>query len=152
MVNSLAVMLSLLLLAVAQPATRPNFSGEWKMNAEKSNFGALPAPTVLTRSIVHAEPSLTIVEHQVGAMGEQKQTRKYVTDGTPITFDAQGAAVSSSAKWTENTLIVVSTVEAIGLTFNDTMTLSPDGKTMTSVVHVASPQGDIDLTVVFEKQ
>jgi hypothetical protein len=152
MVNGLAVLLSFVLLAAAQPATRPNFTGEWKMNAEKSNFGALPPPTVLTRSIVHEEPSLTIVEHQVGAMGEQKQTRKYLTDGTPTTFDAQGTSVSSSAKWSDNTLVVVSNVDAVGLTFNDTMTLSPDGKTMTSVVHVASPQGDIDLTVVFEKQ
>ena len=49
-------------------------------------------------------------------------------------------------------LVIVSNVEAIGLSFNDKMTVSPDGKTMTSVVHVSSPQGDIDVTIVFDRE
>jgi hypothetical protein len=34
----------------------------------------------------------------------------------------------------------------------DRMLLSPDGKTLTSVVKLTSPQGDIDMKVLFEKQ
>jgi hypothetical protein len=139
-------------LAGSQPAAKPNFTGEWKMNAAKSNFGLLPPPTTLTRSIKHDEPTLTIVEQQVGALGEQSTTRKYVTDGTPTTFETQGATVPSSAKWEESALLVVSTVEALGLSFSDKMTLSSDGKTLTSVVHITSPQGDADMTVVFDRE
>ena len=73
-----------------QPATKPNFSGEWKINVAKSNFGPLPPPTVMNRTITHTEPALTIVEEQQSAMGDQKTTRKYVTDGSEITFDVQG--------------------------------------------------------------
>jgi hypothetical protein len=138
-------------LFIGQSA-KPNFTGEWMMNVAKSNFGALPAPTTLTRSIKHDEPNLTIVEYQLGALGEQSATRKYLTDGTPTTFEAQGVTVPSSAKWEDNALVVVSNVDAIALTFNDRMTLSPDGKTLTSVVRISSAQGDADMTVVFERK
>jgi hypothetical protein len=40
----------------------------------------------------------------------------------------------------------------IGATFTDKMSLSSDGRTLTSLVHITSPQGDIDITVVFDKQ
>ena len=42
--------------AVAQQ--KPNFSGNWKINQAKSNFGDVPAPDTFTRKIVHAEPSM----------------------------------------------------------------------------------------------
>jgi hypothetical protein len=152
MANLLMSLLAAVVLVTSQTGPKPNFTGEWKVNLTKSNFGALPPPTSLTRSITHDEPKLTIVEQQVGALGEQSATRTYVTDGTPTTFEAQGATVPTSATWQDNTLLVVSSVEAIGLTFNDRMTLSPDGKTLTSVVHISSPQGDVEMTVVFERE
>ena len=42
----------------------PNLSGEWKMNPAKSDFGAMPAPEVLTRVIKHSDPSLQITTHR----------------------------------------------------------------------------------------
>lgn len=152
MLNVLTTVIALTLMASMQPATKPDLSGEWKINLERSNFGPIPAPTTFTRSIAHKEPSITIEEHQVSALGDQKQTRKYVTDGTPISFDVQGATVNSSASWSERALVVTSTVDMVGLTFLDTMTLSADGKTLTSNVKVGSPQGDVDVVIVFDKQ
>lgn len=32
------------------------------------------------------------------------------------------------------------------------MTLSAEGKVLTSLVHITSPQGEVDFTVVFERQ
>jgi hypothetical protein len=150
--NLLGTLLAFAILAVGQPATRPNFSGEWKINVAKSNFGALPPPSVMNRSITHSEPALTIVEEQQSTMGDQKTTRKYVTDGSEITFDVQGAVVASAASWKDSALILSSRVDAAGVTFTDRMTLSPDGKTLTSVVHITSAQGEADITVVFDKQ
>jgi hypothetical protein len=151
-INLLATLLAVAAVAAGQPAAKPNFSGEWKMNAAKSNFGALPPPSVMNRTITHTEPALTIVEEQQSAMGDQKTTRKYVTDGSEITFDVQGMAVASSATWKDNVLLVVSRVDGAGLTFTDRMTLAPDGKSLTSAVHITSAQGDMDITVVFDKQ
>ena len=150
--NTLATVLAVALAIGGQTAAKPNFSGEWKLNVAKSNFGPLPPPAFITRTITHAEPALTIVEQQRSDLGDQDTTRKYVTDGTETNFTANGAEVKGSAKWDEATLVVVSTVDTIGLTFNDKMSVSADGKTLTSIVRIGSPQGDLDLTLVFEKQ
>ena len=131
---------------------KPNFSGNWKMNQVKSDFGAAPAPDTFTRKIVHAEPSISIDEVQGSPLGEQATSRKLTTDGKEGTFDAGGAQVKATAKWEGDTLVVVSTVAAIGISYNDRMSLSPDGKVLTSVVKLDTPDGAIDVKVVFEKQ
>lgn len=141
-----------LTVAVVDAQSKPNFSGDWKMNLVKSDWGAAPAPDTMTRKIVHAEPALTIDEEQASPFGPQRTTRKYITDGTESTFQASGADVRTSAKWDGNALVAVSTVEVAGLVYNDRMTLSADGKTLTSVVKLTTPQGPIDVTVVFDKQ
>ena len=149
--NILATIFALTLV-VGQPASKPDFSGEWKMNVAKSDFGPLPPPTLITRSITHAEPALAIAEEQQSAMGDQKTTRKYVTDGTETTFDVNGATVKSAAKWADATLNVLSTADAIGITLDEMMSLSEDGKTLTSAIQIKSPQGDVTVTIVFERQ
>jgi hypothetical protein len=133
-------------------ADKPNFSGDWKMNAAKSNFGPIPGPASIVRKVTHAEPSLAIVEEQQGDMGTQVTTRKYTTDGKEITFESGGAVVRGTAVWEGNTLILTSIVDAISVTFTDRMSLSADGRTLTSAVHIASAQGDLDLVVAFDKQ
>jgi hypothetical protein len=150
--NIVGTILALALVAGGQSAVKPNFSGEWKVNLAKSDFGPLPPPSAMSRTITHDEPALTIVEAQRSDMGDQNTTRKYVTDGTETSFTANGAVVKGSAVWSENTLVVVSKVDAIGATFNDIMSLSADGKALTSKVHITSPQGEVDLTVVFDRQ
>ena len=152
MINALAIALALVLTFPGQPSGKPNFSGEWKMNAAKSNFGVVPPPDSITRSITHAEPALTIVEKQSSARGDQNTTRTYTTDGSPTTFEVGGATVKTSAKWAGTTLEVTSYVELMGATFDDKITLSADGRTMTSALKISTPQGDVDITVVFEKQ
>jgi hypothetical protein len=131
---------------------KPNFSGNWKMNQAKSNFGQVPAPDTFTRTIVHAEPSITIDEEQATPLGPQQTQRKMTTDGEESTFDVSGADVKATAKWEGRTLLVVGKVEVASLSYNDRMSLSPDGKTLTSVVRLDTPEGAFDVTVVFEKQ
>jgi len=141
----------LAVVSTVQTAT-PNFSGDWKMNLAKSDFGGLPAPSSIVRTITHAEPSMKIVETQRSDIGDQSTTRAYTINGAATTFTSQGAEVRTQAEWTGATLLVTSTVDAAGLTFKDRMSLSADGRTLTSLVHIASPQGEVDLTVVFDKQ
>jgi hypothetical protein len=131
---------------------KPNFSGDWKINQVKSNFGGVPAPDTFTRKIVHAEPSIAIDEEQATPIGLQQTSRKMTTDGKESTFNASGADVKASAKWDGNTLVVVSNVEVASIVYNDRMSLSPDGKTLTSTVRLDTPQGSIDVVVVFDKQ
>ena len=136
----------------AQSGRKPDFSGSWTMNAAKSTFGVVPPPASITRKITHAEPAMAIEEVQDSPLGVQETTRKYQTDGSETTFSAQGADVKTSAKWEGDVLVVISTVEMIGISYNDRMSLSPDGKTLTSTIAIGSPQGNVDVVVVFDKQ
>lgn len=148
----LVATLVLVALSAVQAPAKPDFSGDWKMNPSKSDFGGLPAPSSIVRAIAHTEPALKIVETQRSDMGDQSTTRSYTTNGTPTTFTSQGAEVRTQAEWNGTTLLVTSVVDAVGLTFKDRMSLSADGKTLTSLVHIASPQGEVDINLVFDKQ
>ena len=60
--------------------------------------------------------------------------------------------MKGTAVWAGNEVVVTSEVEVAMLKYIDRMTLSPDGKTLTSVIKLATPQGDLDMKVIFEKQ
>jgi hypothetical protein len=141
--------------AVASAAAvshKPDFSGEWKMNAAKSIYGAIPAPALFVRKIAHAEPHITIMEEQSGGGSDGTITRKMTTDGKPANIDLNGTPVACSAAWDGTTLIATTAVDSAGVTFKDKMTLSEDGKTLTSVVKITSSQGEGELTIVFDRQ
>jgi len=148
-------LLAAALIAAGAPVRaqqKPNLSGNWKMNLMKSNWGAAPAPNSFTRKIVHTEPSISIDEEQDTPLGLQKTARKLTTDGKESTFDVGGAEVKATANWEGSTLLVVTKVDVADVSYKDRMSLSPDGKTLTSVVHVDTPGGAVDVTVVFDKQ
>ena len=74
-----ALILGLSLMALIGAATdKPNFSGEWKMNAAKSNFGQLPPPGSFVRKIQHKDPSLSIIEEQIGRASCRERVSPYV--------------------------------------------------------------------------
>jgi hypothetical protein len=156
-VNTLskALLIIAALASIALAADKPNFSGEWKVNTAKSNFGPIPAPATYARKVTHAEPSITIEDTQTGsALGDQHDTRTYNTDGTEITYQNNGADVKSGATWDGDALQISSkvSIQGMDIVVKDKITLGDDGKTMTDAVHIAAPQGDIDLTLVFDKQ
>ena len=149
-----AVALLIAAVALAVPAVaaeKPNFSGDWKMNTAQSNFGPLPGPSSVVRKITHTEPSLVIVEQQEGGLGDQTTTRKYTTDGSDMSFEASGATIKGKAVWEGDVLVLTSTLDEMGVKFTDRMTITGDGK-LTSAVHISSPQGDVDILIVFDRQ
>jgi hypothetical protein len=150
-----AVLIVAALAGSALAADKPDFSGDWKMNAAKSNFGALPAPATYTRKVTHAEPSITIEDSQTGgAMGDQHDKRTYTTDGAPVTYQANGADVKAALTWNCDALQIdaKASIQGMDVVITDKISLADGGKTMTDAVHVATGQGDIDLTLVFDKQ
>jgi hypothetical protein len=148
-----STLIALALTAHDAPAqSKPNFSGSWKMNGAKSDWGLMPAPASIERKITHAEPALTIVEDQDAGFGVQSATRAYTTDGKGSTFMSSGAEVKGTAVWEGNDLVVTSAVDVASLKFVDRMSLSADGKTLTSTITLTSPDGTLDLKVIFDKQ
>ena len=143
------------LAGICLAADKPNFSGDWKLNVSKSDFGAIPAPATYNRKVTHAEPSITIDDTQTGtAAGDQHDTRTYTTDGKEISYQTNGAEVKSAATWDGDALQINSkaSVQGMDMLFKDKLTLDDGGKTMKEAVHIASPQGEFDITLVFDKQ
>jgi hypothetical protein len=138
--------------AGATAADKPDFSGDWKMNPAKSAYGPIPMPSSFIRKISHKEPSLVIVEEQTQDGVNQVTKRAVTTDGHAATLDINGTQATCSATWDGNAIIANSAVDSYGITFRDRMTLSADGKVLTSEIQVFSSQGDAAMTIVFDRQ
>ena len=139
---------------LALAADKPDFSGTWKMDPDKSVFGPIPPPTSMTRVIDHKDPAVKVDQTQVGLQGEIKVSYKYSTDGTETTNSFIGNELKSKATWDGKNLLIASTANMGGaeVKLKDKWTLSDDGKTLTDVLSISSPQGDFDLTYVLVKQ
>lgn len=140
-------------LALLQ-AAKPDFSGSWKLNAGKSDFGALPAPDTRTDKITYADPQLKDTMTQSGQMGEATAELTYSTDGKETTNTIRGNEVKSTAKWDGDELAIDSKAQFNGtdITLKDRWALSADGKTLTISRHVGSSMGETDQKIVLEKQ
>jgi hypothetical protein len=125
------------LLAVAfgllQAQAKPNFSGTWKLNTGKSDFGAMSAPDTRTGRITHEDPDLKDSFTQSGQMGQVTAEMKYST--------GDELAIAGKAQF-----------NGADVTLNDRWSLSADGKTLTIQRHVTSPMGETDRKIVLEKQ
>ncbi len=143
-----AAIASFLLAAQAQPAA--NFTGVWKLNLSKSDYGPVPQPEAMTRTVNHNDPSLQISTYQKGAMGEATTELKYTTDGKM----AENKGSKGSAKWDGDKLVIDSVRDMQGteIKFHEIWSLSPDGKVLTINNHLIAPQGEFDITLVFDKQ
>jgi hypothetical protein len=148
----ISILCMLSLAGFAQAA--PNFSGDWKMNVAKSDFGPVPAPEALTRTVKHADPVIEYSTRQKGEQGEVTTEIKYTTDGKPCVNKINGGDAKGTAKWQGDSLVIESTRDFQGMQLQskETWTLSDGGKTLVINNHISVPQGDFDLKLVLEKQ
>lgn len=147
--------LALLLFGAAgQAQAKPNFTGQWKIDPAKSNLGGMPAPDVFDRTIEHNDPKLHVVTKQSGPQGERTTDVNYATDGSEVTNKMGQVEAKSTAVWDGDALAITTRIEFNGnkVEFKEKWTLSEDGKTMNAALHVASPQGEFDGTIVLLKQ
>ncbi len=133
---------------------KPNFSGDWKLNAAKSDFGPMPAPDKMDRKITHEDPSLKYSTTQVSAQGEFTAEMSYTTDGKSTTNKTPRGEVTGSAKWDGDVLAIGSKRELQGMeiTQNERWSLSADGKALTVENKINTPQGDFEIKIVLDKQ
>ena len=137
-------------------AAAPDFSGEWKLNVDKSDFGMAPPISSRTDKIVHKDPSLKITRTQTLAAGSGTSEYTCTTDGKDCDISISGAAikVSGAFKWVDSAL----TFDGKGvynggdLTIHETWNLSPDHATITIQRHLGIAEGETDQKLVLEKQ
>jgi hypothetical protein len=144
----------LLGLAAASASAKPNFAGNWKLNTAKSDFGQFPAPSSMTQTITHEDPSLKVAAKMATDNGDFEFESNYSTDAKETTNTFGPNEMKSVAKWDGDTL-AIQTKGSFGdseVTIKDKWELSADGKTLTIQRHFSSSQGEMDQKMIFEKQ
>ena len=150
---SITFIIAISLVAVSAQQ-KPDFSGTWKLNVSKSDFGVLGGPDSRTDVITHKEPSISAKVTAEGARGKQEFTLNYTTDGKEAVNKMGDREIKSTLKWAGTSLVINSK-----FVYNDAdvvaeanWSLSADGKTLTINQHFSSSLGEADQKIVLEKQ
>jgi hypothetical protein len=158
-VLTLFAVLTLAVVAVLVPSharaqSVPNLSGEWKLNIALSDFGSIPPPLMLTRSIRHNDPSLRISTYQKVAQGESTTELVYTTDGRECVNKIRDSEARGTAKWQGDRLVIesVRNLQGSDIKSVETWTLSNGGKMLTIASHIALQQQEYNIKFVFDKQ
>jgi hypothetical protein len=141
-------MFSLAYLVEAQ--SKPNVSGTWKMNAEKSKFEK-GGPKTITIKFDHQDAKLIEAFSITNEQGERTLNFTYTLDGKEAAQEMGGQAITTIAKWEGNALIL-EFKNGQGFNFNRKINVSGDGKTMTIDVKQTNANGSVSDTVVLDKQ
>ncbi len=146
----------------ATPATaKPNFSGTWKLNVDKSEFGQVPPPMTETNVIVQTGNDIKITTNSDGDRGKEVYTLPFTIGGdeTPTPKDAfpdtaEFKILSSKGEWRDTSLVVTHKISYQGGagTMVATFVLSPDGKFFTKTTLISLDLGEFDTKTIFEKQ
>ncbi|MBE0657877.1 MAG: hypothetical protein IH602_09315 [Bryobacteraceae bacterium] len=141
-------------LLAGSVAAKPNFTGDWKLNAAKSSFGDFPAPSSMTLKIAHEEPGLKVATAMVSEYGDWNTEAAYTTDGKECVNKMREAESKSVLKWEADALAINTKAEFGGnpMTIDDKWSLSEDGKTLTIERKFSSDRGELIQKVVMDKQ
>jgi hypothetical protein len=158
---STAALLAAFATAPALAQAKPDFSGAWKLNAEKSDpmggggggGGGMMRDAVTT--ITQTATELTLVTK----FGENSRTAAYKLDGTEsVNPGMRGGESKTKAKWDGATLVLEHVRNMSGpngdmqVTSKEVRSLSADGKTMTVVTTTQGPNGEMTRKMVYDKQ
>jgi hypothetical protein len=143
--------LMMVLMFVQGPAAlpKPDFSGQWVLNAAESDFGIIPPPQCRALTLTHREPEVVSEETQPDGTGCGVRVR-YTTDGAPVTYTTNDTPMGARMTWAGAGLIIVRMSDD-GVTMRIEATVSPDGKKLTRAFQVESPQGSAEWTYVYDR-
>ena len=141
-------------VAAAQTkSTKPNFSGRWVLNLEKSKL-QIPQPTSSLFEIDHREPKFRLTRTHVYADRSDTITMDLTTDGTEYPQEFGELRSRTRLYWAESTLILdmkVSLKDHKG-TNVDRYSLENAGQTFVAVERLRSSQHSHDNIWVFDRQ
>lgn len=146
--------LALAFVAVtAIAADKPNFTGNWKLNAAKSDFGPMPGPEKFDRKVDHKDPEIKLSTTQSREGNQRTTDATYIIDGKEHDVQMGPTTAKVTASWKDAVLEVVAKREIQGNAISSTelWSLSADGKVITVDSTIAAPQGEFKLKLVLDK-
>jgi len=147
--------LLLALAAAAQSKPAANFSGYWKLNPEKSDFGGAPPPDSAGYVIRHIGPKLAF-DYTLGS----RTTRvEITTDGQERMTDTNDDAEVWTRSFWEGPVLVFEARQkarpahpAPGVKWTSRWKLSSDSQTLTIERQITAPQGQLSQILVFDRE
>jgi len=125
--NSLLIVATLISSLALSAQTKPNLTGTWELNVQKSDLGGAPI-TKLAAQIEHKDPVLKFVVAGKAGGEDFTETETYSSDGTPTT-NARGDQVK--VHWDGTTLVIETTAPDGNALDISRITLSSDGTNLT---------------------
>ncbi|HSE38052.1 MAG TPA: hypothetical protein VLG74_12185 [Blastocatellia bacterium] len=156
------LLISLFLPAIASALAKPDFSGTWVMDVNRSFSN--PAGLEQTMTVVHTGDQIKVDAKLKTAQGEQTINETYTLDGKETDFvppgGQPGAKGKRKAMWLPDgrgVVIddVVTSDSPKGPVTRKTMrkwTMSPDGKTLTVDYYFDDQRGSFEAKRVFAKK
>ena len=150
------LLIVVLLSALACAAAQPNFSGVWRIDAEKSDWGPQPAPMQVEYVIRHVGPTIAFNYKQDGRM-----TRVDIVPDNEerITDTTEEMATWTRAHWSGDVLVLEArqrkrfgTEGVIGASWTSKWTLSDDGKQLIIDRTLRAAGAEASQHLVFERQ
>ncbi len=141
-------------LALQTPA-KPNLTGTWNMDLEKSNFGGLDVPQSARYLIRHLGAKVEMQYEQDGHITRVDVTpdgEEHVLETGPDTENLARVYWSGAVLVFEGRIRPMASSNAPPVKWTSRWTLSPDKKVLTIDRHIATEQASVDQKVVFEKQ
>jgi hypothetical protein len=144
------------------PVAQPVFSGAWKLDVGKSDFGQVPPPNSECEIIQQTPDSLTIATandsddtgNQVYILPVPIAATEAPTPTGNFPASADFKVLASKAQWQGATLVLDQKMNYKGSagTIHAVYSLSSDGKTLTRQTHYSLNMGEFDVTYVLAKQ
>jgi len=138
----------------ALAAKRPEFSGIWTFNPDKSQNIGMMSQMKMTQTIAQSSTSLDVTSDTTFQGSDQQMRTHYDLTGKPATNDSPMEGTSETvSKWNGEEIVTTWTsqgaVENTKTVRTETRSLSPDGKTMrVESVRGANPA----VVIVFDKK
>ena len=148
----LTVILGAALCAGAYGQAKPDFSGNWKLNVKKSDFGSDPAPDSVVAKVEHKNNVFKYTASGTGGGQDFQEEAEVAIDGKEHP-GPNGYPGTMTVKWDGQMLAFEMKMDDGTVVQQGTFKLSADGKVITREVHGKSQDGTENKRVeIYDKQ
>lgn len=149
----LSISLSAVALLGAQAPVKPNFTGVWKLNLQKSKL-EIPPPTATTFRIDHREPHFHLSRTHVYGKQSDTWSADLTTDGKEYYQKEGNLETWTRVYWDGDSLVLDQKIKLNGKEGTNVVrySLADNGRTFIALERMRTPRFSHENRWVFDKQ